>query len=70
MPGWLTDFLYAIINTVPALLVAQDSPHFMLARTMFVLIFIVLIVCALVGLPSFWSAAVRHFRKPSTPDHA
>jgi hypothetical protein len=70
MPGWITDILYAIINTVPAMFVAQDSPHFMLARTMFVLILIVLIVCAIVWLPAFWSAAVRYFRRPSTPDHA
>jgi hypothetical protein len=70
VPGWITDILFAIINTVPAMIVAQDSPHFMLARAMFVLILIVLIVCAIVWLPSFWSALVRHFRKPSTPDRA
>ena len=68
MPGWITDFLYAIINTVPAMIVAQDSPHFALARTMFVLILIVLIVCAIIWVPPFCSAIIRNFRKPT--DHA
>jgi hypothetical protein len=70
VPGWITDSLFAIINAVPALIVAQDSPHFMLARAMFVLMLVVLIVCAIIWLPPFFSAVVRYFRKPSTPDHA
>jgi hypothetical protein len=70
MPGWITDSLLAIINTVPALIVPQDSPHFLLVRAMFVLIFIVLIVFAIAMLRPFCSAIVRSVRKPSTPDRA
>jgi hypothetical protein len=68
MPGWITDSLFAIINTVPALFVAQDSPHFALARTMFVLILVVLIVAAAIWLPALCSALARRLRKDSAPD--
>jgi hypothetical protein len=68
MPGWITDSLFAIINTVPALFVAQDSPHFALARTMFVLILVVLIVAAAIWLPPLCAALARRLRKGSAPD--
>jgi hypothetical protein len=42
MPHWLSEAILAIVNFVPALFVAQDSPHFMLVRAMFGLLFIVL----------------------------
>ena len=65
MPGWISDSLLAIVNTVPALFVAQDSPHFMLIRAMFVLMFIVHIVFAIAMWRPFFAAIGRLAGKAS-----
>jgi hypothetical protein len=44
MPHWISDWILSIINVVPALFVDKDDPNFMLARAMFALLFIVLVV--------------------------
>jgi uncharacterized membrane protein YhaH (DUF805 family) len=70
MPHWISETLLRIVNTVPALFVAEDSPNFALVRVMFVLIFIVLIIYGIIVLQPFWSAVARRLRKASTTDHA
>ena len=55
MPHWLSETILAIVNFVPALFVAQDSPHFLLVRAMFGLLFIVLLVGVVAMLRSFLS---------------
>lgn len=60
----IVDALLAIVTSVPAWLVDEDSPHFMLVRAMFALLLIVLIV----GVISFWpsrAAIARCMRKAS-----
>ena len=44
MPHWISETIMAIVNFVPALFVAEDSPSFPLIRTMFALLLIVLVV--------------------------
>ena len=62
MPDWIADSLIAIVNYVPAMFVAQDSPHFMLIRAMFTLIFIVLIVFLISIARPACSAISRYIR--------
>ena len=44
MPHWISETIMAIVNFVPALFVAEDSPNFPVARMMIALLFIVLVV--------------------------
>jgi hypothetical protein len=44
MLDWIVGWIFAIVTFVPALFVAEDSPNFMLVRTMFGLLLIVLVV--------------------------
>jgi hypothetical protein len=62
MLEWIADKILAIVTFVPALFVAEDSPHFMLVRSMFVLVLIPLIVLAIAMLPPR-AAIARYLRK-------
>jgi hypothetical protein len=66
---WIAHKLLAIVNFVPALFVAEDSAHFMLIRTMFTLLLIVLIVCVIAMLRPVSSAlrAMWARRRVGTP---
>jgi hypothetical protein len=44
MLEWIAEKFMAIVNAVPALLVAEDSPNFMLGRTLMGLLLIVIVV--------------------------
>ena len=44
MFDWFSETMLKIVTSVPALLVAEDSPTFMAVRAMFGLILIVLVV--------------------------
>lgn len=44
MLEWMSQAIHAIVTFVPALFVPEGSPHFMLFRTLFGLIFIVVVV--------------------------
>jgi nitrogen fixation/metabolism regulation signal transduction histidine kinase len=44
MLDWIVGWIFAIVTFIPALFVAEDSPNFMLIRTMFGLLLIVLVV--------------------------
>jgi hypothetical protein len=46
MLEWLVETILAIVNFVPALFVAQDSPSFVLVRGLFGLLFVLLVLCA------------------------
>jgi hypothetical protein len=60
MLDWIAHKLLAIVNFVPALFIAEDSAHFMLIRTMFTLLLIVLIVGAIALVRPFCSAIARY----------
>jgi hypothetical protein len=62
---WIADRVLAIVTYVPAWFVAESSPNFMLIRTMFALLLIVLIVFAIAMLPSR-SAIARFIGKISS----
>jgi hypothetical protein len=53
MLDWIVERIQALVNAVPALLVAEDSPNFMLGRTLMGLLLIVIIV---------YTFAMRPFR--------
>jgi hypothetical protein len=59
MLDWIVQKLLAIVNFVPALIVAEDSAHFMVIRSMFTLLLVVLIVCAIALVRPAWSAIAR-----------
>jgi hypothetical protein len=59
MPHWISETIMAIVNFVPALLVAEESPNFPLIRTMFALLLIVLVV---------WVVAMRPFARHRKTD--
>jgi hypothetical protein len=44
MLDWLVHQIIAIVTYIPALIVAQDSLHFYIARAMFALLLIVLVM--------------------------
>jgi hypothetical protein len=44
MLNWIAEKIIAIVTFIPALIVEQDSPNFMLIRAMFGLLLIVAIV--------------------------
>jgi hypothetical protein len=52
MLEWIAEKVLAIIAWVPALIVEQSSPNFMLVRTMFAIICITLIVYIITMFPS------------------
>ena len=58
MPHWISEWILAIVTYVPALFVPEETPSFMLIRTMFGLLFITLIVY-LIALRPF-RAAIAH----------
>jgi hypothetical protein len=66
MLDWIAQKLLAIVNFVPALFVAEDSAHFMLIRTMFTLLLIVLIVGAIALVRPFCSAIARYVGRSPT----
>ena len=62
MPHWISETVWAIVSFVPALFVSEDSPNFVLIRTMFGLLLIVLIVY-LVAMRPFRSAIAHCWGK-------
>jgi hypothetical protein len=44
MLDWISEAIFAIVTSVPAVFVAEDSPTFTLVRGMFGLLLIVLVV--------------------------
>jgi hypothetical protein len=61
----IADGLLAIINSVPALIVQQDSATFLVIRAMFTLLLVVLIVFVIAMLRPFWAAVARYVSKVS-----
>ena len=64
MLDWIAELIWAIVTAVPAWIVAEDSPNFMLIRAMFGLLLIVLVVY-LIALQPVRSAVARCVRKAS-----
>lgn len=64
MLDWIVGWIFAIVTFIPALFVAEDSPNFMLIRTMFGLLLIVLVVFVIAMQP-VRSAVSRCARKAS-----
>ena len=60
MLDWIAEKILAIAAFIPPLL-TSDAEHFMLIRTMFALLFVVLIVC-LLAMP-FRSVIARYLSK-------
>jgi hypothetical protein len=65
MLDWIAERLLAIVNFVPAQFVDEGSAHFMLIRTTFALMLIVLIVGVMAMLRPFCSAIARYVSKVS-----
>ena len=60
MLDWIAEGILTIVNFVPAMFVAEDSPSFMLIRAMFALILIALIVCAIAMARPICSTIARY----------
>jgi hypothetical protein len=58
MLDWIVEKIWAAVTFVPALIVAESSPNFMLIRAMFGLLLIVLVVY-LIAMRPFRSAIAR-----------
>ena len=67
MLDWTVDKVIAIVSYVPAQIVPPDSQHFVLIRSMFALLLIVLVllILALRPLRSMW----RYVRDRQSADH-
>jgi hypothetical protein len=63
MLDWIAEKLLAMLNSVPGMFFAEDSPKFMLVRAMFALILVVLIVWAIAMLRPFCRAVARYASK-------
>jgi len=55
MISWLADWIIAVINYFPALLVTDDSPRFFIARAMLGLLLAVVLLFAIAMWPSRWA---------------
>lgn len=64
MPHWISETILAVVNFIPALFVAEDSPNFMLIRAMFGLLLIVLVMY-LIAMRPIRSAVARYMTKIS-----
>jgi hypothetical protein len=64
MLEWIADKILAIVTFVPALFVAEDSPQFMLVRSMFALALIPLIIFGIAMLSSR-AVIARYLKKIS-----
>ena len=64
MLDWFSETMLKIVTSVPALLVAEDSPTFTAVRVMFGLILIVLVVYVIAMRP-FRSAIAGYMGKVS-----
>ena len=64
MLDWIAERIMEIVGYVPALFVPEGSPRFMLIRTMFGLLLIVLIVFV-VAMRPFRSVIARYMKKAS-----
>lgn len=64
MLDWISDTILAIVTYLPALMVTEDSPNFMLTRVMLGLLLIVLVVYVIALVP-FRPVVVRCFRTMS-----
>jgi hypothetical protein len=62
MLGWLIDGFFALLKSIPPILIEADSPNFMLVRAMLGLLLIVLIACLLAFRP-FRSTLASGFKK-------
>jgi hypothetical protein len=67
MLNWIAEKIMAIVTFIPALIVEQDSPNFMLIRAMFGLLLIVAIVYLLAMRP-IRSFMANYRNKASKPD--
>jgi hypothetical protein len=63
MLDWIAEEILVTVNSIPALFVAEGSPHFMVFRAMFALILIALIVFAIAMLRPLCSAIMRYINK-------
>ena len=59
MFDWFSETMLKIVTSVPALLVAEDSPTFMAVRAMFGLI-LILLVANVIAMRPFRSAIARY----------
>ena len=64
MPHWISEAIVAIMGFVPAIFLPEGSPHFMLIRGMFGLIFIVLVVY-IIAMTPFRNVMARGIAKIS-----
>jgi hypothetical protein len=67
MLDWIAEKIMAIVTFIPALIVEQDSPNFMLVRAMFGLLLIVAIVYLLAMRP-IRSFMANYRNKAPKPD--
>ena len=69
MLHWLAETIIAIVSYVPAMFVPRDSQHFMLIRTMFALLCIVLIISIIAFQPlrKIWRRICRRGSPDSRP---
>jgi hypothetical protein len=65
MPHWISEWILSIVTYVPALFVGEETPNFMLIRTMFGLVLITLVVF-LVAMRPFRSFITSVVSKAST----
>jgi hypothetical protein len=64
---WISERLWEFLSIVPALFVERDSPHFALARALFGLLLIVLVVHA-IAIGPLRAAIRRHAEKRESTD--
>jgi hypothetical protein len=62
MLEWIVERFQALVNAVPALLMSEDSPNFMLGRTMIGLLLIIVVVY-LIAMRPFRSSISQCFGK-------
>ena len=67
MLDWIAEGILAIVTFVPALFVDRESPNFMLIRSMFGLLLIVLIVY-LIAMRPLRSIITKYWSKASERD--
>jgi hypothetical protein len=67
MLDWLVDAIIAIVSYIPAQFVPRDSQHFVLIRSMFALILIVLVISILALHPL--RSIRRYMRNRQSADH-
>jgi hypothetical protein len=66
MLDWIVEKVIAIISYLPAQFVPPDSQHFMLIRSMFALLLIVLVLLIVALRPLRWFKRVMHQQSADT----